>query len=78
MSYAIACARAKVFRAVAVYSGAQLSGCSGGTEPIAYLGIHGISDGDLQHLQWTVAARQVRQEQRLHRPEPARAEERAA
>jgi poly(3-hydroxybutyrate) depolymerase len=44
MSYAIACARAKVFRAVAVYSGAQLSGCDGGTLPIAYIGIHGISD----------------------------------
>lgn len=45
MSYAIACGRAKVFRAVAVYSGAQLSGCEGGTQPIAYMGIHGISDG---------------------------------
>ena len=45
MSYAIACARATVFRAVAVYSGAQLSGCDGGKDPIAYLGIHGISDG---------------------------------
>ncbi len=44
MSYALACARATVFRAVAVYSGAQLSGCSGGTQPIAYLGIHGIGD----------------------------------
>jgi poly(3-hydroxybutyrate) depolymerase len=47
MSYAIACARAKVFRAVAVYSGGQLSGCDGGKDPIAYLGIHGISDGTL-------------------------------
>ena len=44
MSYAIACARATVFRAVAVYSGAQLSGCSGGSDPIAYLGIHGVGD----------------------------------
>src|SRR4051794_18419237 len=44
MSYALACARAPVFRAVAVYSGAQLSGCSGGTQPIAYMGIHGVSD----------------------------------
>jgi poly(3-hydroxybutyrate) depolymerase len=44
MSYAIACARANVFRAVVVYSGAQISGCSGGTQPIAYFGIHGISD----------------------------------
>jgi poly(3-hydroxybutyrate) depolymerase len=47
MSYALACARASVFRAVAVYAGAQLSGCQGGTEPIAYLGIHGTGDGTL-------------------------------
>jgi poly(3-hydroxybutyrate) depolymerase len=44
MSYSIACSRANVFRAVAVYSGATLSGCSGGTQPIAYMGIHGVSD----------------------------------
>ncbi|GIF74487.1 ricin-type beta-trefoil lectin domain protein [Asanoa siamensis] len=47
MSYALACARAGVFRAVAVYAGAQLSGCAGGTQPIAYFGIHGISDNVL-------------------------------
>ncbi|RCG30263.1 poly(3-hydroxybutyrate) depolymerase [Sphaerisporangium album] len=47
MSYAIACARASVFRAVAVFSGAQLSGCSGGTQPIAYMGLHGITDNVL-------------------------------
>jgi pimeloyl-ACP methyl ester carboxylesterase len=34
MSYSLACSRPKVFRAVAVLSGAQLSGCSGGTEPV--------------------------------------------
>jgi poly(3-hydroxybutyrate) depolymerase len=44
MSYALACARATTFRAVAVYSGAGLSGCNGGTQPAAYMGIHGISD----------------------------------
>ncbi|MEU7573262.1 ricin-type beta-trefoil lectin domain protein [Micromonospora sp. NPDC049240] len=44
MSYSLACSRAGVFRAVAVYSGGQLSGCAGGTQPIAYLGIHGIGD----------------------------------
>lgn len=44
MSNALACARADVFRGVAVLSGAQLSGCSGGTKPIAYLGSHGVSD----------------------------------
>ncbi|GAB3805775.1 hypothetical protein GCM10027605_32430 [Micromonospora zhanjiangensis] len=47
MSYAIACARASVFRAVAVYSGGQLSGCNGGTQPIAYIGIHGLRDNVL-------------------------------
>lgn len=33
-----------MFRAVAVLSGGQMSGCSGGNTPIAYLGIHGIRD----------------------------------
>lgn len=47
MSFSIACSRAKDFRAVAVISGGQLSGCDGGNDPIAYLGIHGISDGTL-------------------------------
>jgi poly(3-hydroxybutyrate) depolymerase len=44
MSYSVACSRATVFRAVAVYAGGVLSGCSGGTQPIAYIGLHGISD----------------------------------
>ncbi|GAA4949108.1 cellulose binding domain-containing protein [Actinoplanes utahensis] len=47
MSYAVACARPTVFRAVAVISGANLSGCSGGTQPVAYLGIHGTHDSVL-------------------------------
>ncbi|MBB5783298.1 lectin [Nonomuraea jabiensis] len=47
MSYSLACNRATVFRAVAVYSGGQLSGCSGGNEPIAYIGLHGLRDGVL-------------------------------
>ena len=47
MSYALACARPTVFRAVAVFSGGVLSGCDGGTLPVAYIGIHGISDGTL-------------------------------
>jgi poly(3-hydroxybutyrate) depolymerase len=47
MSYSIACSRSTVFRAVAVYSGGQLSGCSGGTQPIAYIGIHGLRDNVL-------------------------------
>ncbi|NUT94771.1 MAG: poly(3-hydroxybutyrate) depolymerase [Saccharothrix sp.] len=44
MSYSLACSRPTTFRAVAVYSGASISGCSGGTQPVAYMGIHGISD----------------------------------
>ncbi|MEU7859325.1 ricin-type beta-trefoil lectin domain protein [Nonomuraea sp. NPDC049141] len=44
MSYSLACTRATVFRAVAVYSGGQLSGCSGGNQPIAYIGLHGLRD----------------------------------
>jgi endo-1,4-beta-xylanase len=47
MSYAIACARPDVFRGVALYSGAQLSGCSGGTKPIAFYASHGLSDSVL-------------------------------
>nr|WP_214661082.1 RICIN domain-containing protein [Streptomyces polyasparticus] len=47
MSYSLACSRAGTFRAVAVISGGQISGCSGGTQPIAYFGIHGIGDNVL-------------------------------
>ena len=47
MSYALACGRPTVFRAVAVYSGGVLSGCEGGTQPVAYLGIHGLGDNVL-------------------------------
>ncbi len=47
MSYALACARPTVFRAVAIYSGANLSGCSGGTQPVAYIGLHGLRDNVL-------------------------------
>lgn len=46
-SNAIACARANVFRGVALYSGAQLSGCNGGTSPIAYFATHGLGDNVL-------------------------------
>ncbi|OAL06294.1 alpha/beta-hydrolase [Phaeosphaeriaceae sp. SRC1lsM3a] len=47
MSYSLACSRGKEFRAVAVISGGQLSGCSGGNDPVAYLGIHGVGDSTL-------------------------------
>ena len=44
MSYEIACARAKVFRAAAIYEGAQLSGCEGGNDPIALWQMVGLED----------------------------------
>ena len=44
MSNALACARPKDIRAVSVISGALLSGCVGGTEPVAYYGQHGTVD----------------------------------
>ncbi|KOV82837.1 RICIN domain-containing protein [Nocardia sp. NRRL S-836] len=47
MSYALACARPNVFRAVAVISGGEISGCSGGSQAVAYFGIHGVSDNVL-------------------------------
>ncbi|MGC4804608.1 cellulose binding domain-containing protein [Micromonospora sp. DT233] len=47
MSYAVACARPTVVRAVTVISGANLSGCNGGTQPVAYFGIHGTFDSVL-------------------------------
>ena len=56
MSYALACARPNIFRAVVAYSGAQLSGCAGGTQPVAYFGIHGTRDSVLNISQ----GRQIR------------------
>ncbi|KAK0632742.1 hypothetical protein B0T14DRAFT_574453 [Immersiella caudata] len=47
MSYSLACSRPKVVRAVAVLSGAQLSGCSGGTDPVAFYLQHGVRDSVL-------------------------------
>jgi poly(3-hydroxybutyrate) depolymerase len=45
MSYSLACSRPTVFRAVAAIAApGAISGCSGGTQPVAYMGIHGISD----------------------------------
>lgn len=43
----MACARPTIIRAVTVLSGANLSGCNGGTQPVAYFGIHGIYDSVL-------------------------------
>jgi poly(3-hydroxybutyrate) depolymerase len=48
MSFSLACSLGKQIRAVAVLSGhPMISGCSGGTEPVAYYGQHGIKDSVL-------------------------------
>jgi poly(3-hydroxybutyrate) depolymerase len=47
MTFSLACNRASMLRAVAVISGAQLSGCENGTSPVAYYGQHGTSDSVL-------------------------------
>ncbi|KAH8589653.1 hypothetical protein B0O99DRAFT_522867 [Bisporella sp. PMI_857] len=45
MSFSIGCSLAKDFRAVAVLSGnPQISGCTGGNDPIAFYAQHGIGD----------------------------------
>lgn len=51
MSYALACARPDAVRAIAVLSSAVLSGCNGGTEPVAYYHQHGTSDSVLNIAQ---------------------------
>jgi len=47
MSYALACARASVFRAAVIYEGAKLSGCVGGNDPIALWQTHGLEDATI-------------------------------
>jgi hypothetical protein len=44
MTYAIACARANVFRGVAIYEGAVFSGCDNGNDPVAYWQMVGLTD----------------------------------
>lgn len=44
LAYAIACARAKVFRGVAIYEGSVTSGCDGGSDAIAYWQMAGLED----------------------------------
>jgi len=47
MSHSIACTLSSDFRGVAAISGGSLSGCVGGKEPVAYYGLHGLSDNVL-------------------------------
>jgi poly(3-hydroxybutyrate) depolymerase len=47
MSYAIACSRAPVFRAVGVYAGGAMSGGPDNKIPIAYYASHGLADGGI-------------------------------
>jgi poly(3-hydroxybutyrate) depolymerase len=45
MSISLACSRPAMFRAVAAISSpGEISGCAGGTAPVAFMGIHGIND----------------------------------
>ncbi|MEO3752432.1 hydrolase [Streptomyces sp. B6B3] len=45
MSHSLACSRPDVFRAIVSQSSpGAISGCAGGTEPVAYLGVHGTND----------------------------------
>jgi poly(3-hydroxybutyrate) depolymerase len=44
MSFAVGCAMADVFRAIAPMSGALYSGCEDGSQPIAVWGAHGTND----------------------------------
>ena len=67
-----------VFRAVAVIAGANLSGCSSASQPVAYFGIHGTHDSVLNISNGPVAPGRLRPRQRLHRAEPAGARGRAA
>ncbi|KAK4194721.1 Alpha/Beta hydrolase protein [Triangularia verruculosa] len=75
MTFSLACSRAKEFRGVAVIGGGQLSGCSGGNDPIAYLGIHGVWDGTLNiGMGRTMRDRFVRNNgcQNTNAPKPSR------
>ena len=71
MSYELACARAKVFRAAVIYEGGQLSGCDGGNDPIALWQTEGLTDTTVSDEPGHAHPRQVREEQQLHPAEPA-------
>ncbi|KAL6708789.1 hypothetical protein ACN47E_002485 [Coniothyrium glycines] len=47
MSYSLVCARTDMIRPVAIIYGAELSGCSGRTQPVAYCSQHGTNDSVL-------------------------------
>ncbi|KAF1944299.1 alpha/beta-hydrolase [Clathrospora elynae] len=51
MSFSLACSHAKDFRAIAVLSGATLSGCAGGNDAVAFYGQHGVKDSILNIAQ---------------------------
>lgn len=58
ISYALACARPNVYRAVGILSGGTMSGCEGGSakKPIAYYEQHGTND----HVLPIAGARTIR------------------
>lgn len=75
MSFSLACSSAKDYRAIAVLSGATLSGCAGGNDPIALYSQHGVKDSVLP----IASGREIRDRfvklngcQAKNAPEPAR------
>ncbi|KAH8426625.1 alpha/beta hydrolase family esterase [Aspergillus melleus] len=44
MTYSVGCSLADKFRAGVAIGGAEVSGCDGGTDPFAYMGVHGVKD----------------------------------
>ena len=47
MSIAIGCGLADIFRAIAVMSGTQSSGCSNGDAAVSFWGSHGTNDATI-------------------------------
>ncbi|TLD19575.1 hypothetical protein PspLS_09661 [Pyricularia sp. CBS 133598] len=45
MTFALACARPNIFRAVSIIDAGLVSGCKDGTQPINFLQFHGTQDG---------------------------------
>ena len=56
MTYALACARTKVFRGVAIYEGSVSIGCDGGNDPIAFWQMAGL-DNEIYPVEGAVPMR---------------------
>ncbi|KAI9035535.1 alpha/beta hydrolase family esterase [Aspergillus affinis] len=47
MTFSVGCSLADKFRAGVAIGGAEVSGCDGGKDSFAYMGVHGVQDGVL-------------------------------